>query len=154
VTSALYAGSFDPIHMGHLSVIEQASTMFDSVVVAVLGNPRKRSGLFALEERIKLVESSTAHLANVSCIGHQGLTVDAVNALGLDGIIRTGHKDRRDEWSMLAMNELVSGYKTFFVPPDPGVMHLSSSLVRLLVADDRAEDASTLVPAVVADALR
>ena len=128
--------------------------MFDSVVVAVLGNQRKRSGLFAIEERVELVRSSTAHLANVSSMGHQGLTVDAANAADVDGIIRTGHKDPRDEWSMLAVNELMSGFKTFFVPPDPSVMHLSSSLVRSLLANDRADEALTLVPSVVADALR
>ena len=153
MTSALYAGSFDPIHLGHLSVIERASNMFDAIVVAVLGNPNKHAGLFAVEERVRLVERATAHLANVSCRAHHGLTVDAVEAVGADGIIRTGHKDHRDEWSMLAMNELMSGCKTFFVPPDPAVMHLSSSLVRTLVADTRSDDAAALVPAAVARAL-
>jgi pantetheine-phosphate adenylyltransferase len=153
VTSALYAGSFDPIHLGHLSVIERSAAMFDAVVVAVLDNPGKRAGLFATEERVGLVRGSTAHLVNVAAIAHEGLTVDAVTASGVDGIIRTGHKDHDDEWSMLALNELMSGCTTFFVPPDPAVRHLSSSLVRSLIANDRARDATALVPPAVAVAL-
>ena len=77
------------------------------------------------------------------------MTVDAAKRAGADGIIRTGHKDRSDEWSMLAMNELTSGLQTFFVPPDPAVSTLSSSLVRSLLASGHNEEASALVPAAV-----
>jgi pantetheine-phosphate adenylyltransferase len=150
VASALYAGSFDPVHLGHLSVVERSATMFDSVTIAVLGNPTKRAGMFSVAERIELLAGATRHLPNVSCIGHRGLTIDAVRRAGADGIVRTGHKDHDDEWAMLAMNEMVSGCKTFFVPPDPKVAHLSSSLVRSLVSSGRLTEARALVPSTIA----
>jgi pantetheine-phosphate adenylyltransferase len=152
VARALYAGSFDPVHLGHLSVVERSSTMFDSVTIAVLGNPTKRTGMFTVTERIELLAGATRHLPNIDCVGHHGLTIDAVRRAGADGIIRTGHKDHVDEWAMLAMNEMMSGYRTFFVPPDPKVAHLSSSLVRTLVTSGRLADASALVPTTVAAA--
>lgn len=150
----LYAGSFDPVHMGHLSVVERSAVMFDHVTVAVIGNPTKRTGMFTLPQRLEMLTEATRHLENVECVGHRGLTVHAVEQLGADGIIRTGHKDHDDEWAMLALNEMVSGCKTFFVSPASGLAHLSSSLVRDLVSSGRANDAVDLVPPSVAAALR
>jgi pantetheine-phosphate adenylyltransferase len=141
------------MHLGHLSVVERSSTMFDSVTIAVLGNPTKRTGMFTITERIELLAHATRHLPNVDAFGHHGLTIDAVRRSGADGIIRTGHKDHDDEWAMLAMNEMLSGYKTFFVPPDPKVAHLSSSLVRSLIRSGRLADANALVPSAVAATL-
>lgn len=140
--------------MGHLSVVERSSAMFDHVTIAVIGNPTKRTGMFTVEQRLQMLRAATSHLANVDCVGHRGLTIDAVAHLGADGIIRTGHKDHDDEWAMLAMNEMASGCKTFFVPPAPDVAHLSSSLVRALVGSGRSTHAGELVPPSVAAALR
>lgn len=153
MATALYPGSFDPLHLGHVSVIEKAATMFDHVVIAVIGNPRKRSGLLAVADRVALIELATSSMSNVSCRAHQGLTVDAARQTGTDVIIRTGHKDKGDEWSMLAMNELVAGTRTCFVPPAPELSFLSSSLVRSLLAHGRLRDARRFVPPPVADAL-
>ena len=154
MVTALYPGSFDPVHLGHLSVIEKSATMFDHVVVAIIVNPHKLSALFAVAERIALVENVTASLRNVTCTSYDGLTVGAARETGSDVIIRTGHKDTGDEWSMLAMNELVAGTRTCFVPPEPAVAWLSSSLVRSLLGSDRVADATRFVPQSVADALR
>lgn len=154
VTRALYPGSFDPLHLGHVSVIETAAAMFDHVVVAVVGNPGKRRGLFALQDRAALIEQATASLANVSCEVHRGLTADAVRANGCDVVIRTGHKDEGDEWSMLAVNAFVAGTETCFLPPPPELQFLSSSLVRSLLANGRLSDAERFVPPPVAAALR
>jgi pantetheine-phosphate adenylyltransferase len=153
VATGLYPGSFDPLHLGHVSVIEKAATMFDHVVIAVIGNPRKRSGLLAVNDRVTLIQLATSSLSNVSCRVHQGLTVDAMRQTSSDVIIRTGHKDQGDEWSMLAMNELMAGTKTCFIPPAPEFMFLSSSLVRSLLAHGRLPDARRFVPPPVADAL-
>ena len=57
MTKVLYPGSFDPITKGHMNIIEQASQLFDEVVVAVLQNPGKGNGLFTFEERIAIVEA-------------------------------------------------------------------------------------------------
>ena len=61
----LYPGSFDPVHLGHLAVVETATLLFDEVVVAVVANPRKARGLFTVEERLEFVTAATAHLPAV-----------------------------------------------------------------------------------------
>lgn len=136
--------------------------MFDHVVVAVIGNPDKSSGMFSVADRVALIRSAARTLSNVTCVNHHGLTVDAVKQTGSDVIIRTGHKDKGDEWSMLAMNELMAlamnelmaGTRTCFVPPDPEVAFLSSSLVRSLTSLGRVDDAIRFVPPPVAQALQ
>ena len=128
--------------------------MFDGVVVAVIGNPEKKSGMFPVDERADLIRSAARSLSNVTCVTHHGLTVNAVYRTGSDVIIRTGHKDKDNEWAMLAMNELMAGTRTCFVPPDPEVALLSSSLVRSLARLGRLTDAIPLVPTPVAEALR
>ncbi len=153
VATALYPGSFDPVHLGHISVIERAAVIFEQVVVAVVGNPEKPSGMFDVATRINLIRAATAHMETVSCVLHHGLTVEAARLIDNPVIVRTGHKDASDEWSMLAMNQLMTGVRTCFVPPDPAIRHLSSSLVRELVTSGRVADASRLVPPAVAAAL-
>src|SRR5690606_32989685 len=66
VTRVLYPGSFDPIHTGHVELIEVASRLFDEVVVAAITNPQKGTGLFDLAERQAMIAESVAHLPNVS----------------------------------------------------------------------------------------
>lgn len=153
VSAALYPGSFDPVHLGHISVIERAARAFDQVVVAVVDNPNKPTGMFTVEDRLELLESSVRALANVRCVVSQGLTVDAARANRCDVVIRTGHKDEGDEWSMLAMNHLMTGARTIFFPPAPEHAGLSSSIVRSLISSGMARDAAALVPAPVAAAI-
>jgi pantetheine-phosphate adenylyltransferase len=153
VTTALYPGSFDPLHLGHLAVVEQAARSFDHVVVAVLGNPQKRSGMFPIPERIRLAEAATAHLSNVRCVGHHGLTVDVARAEHADVLVRSAHKDAAQEWSMAAMNETMSGIPTFFATPDSTTRAISASLVRLLVTSGKYEAARQLVPDAVRRAI-
>ena len=64
VQTAVYPGSFDPISLGHLDIIERASKIFDKVIVAVLINPDK-TGFFPIEERIEMIQLVTSHLPNV-----------------------------------------------------------------------------------------
>ena len=65
---ALIPGSFDPVHNGHLEVIERAARLFDEVVVATLRNPQKSEALFELEERQEMLEKSLDHLVNVRIV--------------------------------------------------------------------------------------
>ena len=154
MATALYAGSFDPVHRGHLRIIEQAARMFDEVVVAVLGNPAKPSGMFAIPERIRMVEAATAHLGNVRCVGHHGLAVDIARTVHADVLVRAAHKEIGHERSMAAMNEVLSGIPNFVACPHPTTRHISSSLVRQLVMAGRDDAALQLVPPPVAAAIR
>jgi pantetheine-phosphate adenylyltransferase len=69
----LYPGSFDPIHLGHVDVIEQAHELFGSVVVAIMHNHAKPSGLFAVEDRVEMATTALAHLDGVSVVAQTGL---------------------------------------------------------------------------------
>ena len=76
MTRVLYPGSFDPIHNGHLELIEVAAEVFDEVVVATIRNPQKSKGLFDIDERLAMIEESVAHLPNVSVTSFASLVVD------------------------------------------------------------------------------
>jgi len=152
VSIALYPGSFDPLHIGHLDVVERTAATFDEVVVAVLVNPTK-AGLLEPAERVELIEASTTHLPNVRALWHEGLTVDVARRQGADVIVRAGGKELRNERTMAATNEAVSGIRTFLVAPKPETAAVSSSLVRILLAAGRHADIRPLIPPPVFDAL-
>jgi len=158
VRTALYPGSFDPLHNGHVDVVEQAARLFDRVVLAVMVNPQKPSGRFSLEDRMAMARESIAHIANAEVQHHAGLAVDAALAAGaavfVKGLRTAG--DFEVEMQMAHTNESVSGIPTVFVPTNPSLSFLSSRFIREIAAAGR--DVSHLVPAPVArrmkDALR
>ena len=76
MSTVLYPGSFDPVHRGHIEIIEVASSLFDAVVVAALRNPQKGEPMFDLDERKTMIEESIAHLPNVRVVGFSKLVVE------------------------------------------------------------------------------
>ncbi|MGB1252890.1 MAG: pantetheine-phosphate adenylyltransferase [Candidatus Promineifilaceae bacterium] len=86
----LYPGTFDPIHNGHLDIIERATRIFDEVVVAVYDHSRAnlKKVLFSIDERIQLAEENLAHLPNVSVTRYNGMTADFANEVGAKAIVR------------------------------------------------------------------
>lgn len=87
MTRALYPGSFDPIHNGHIDIVQRAAALFDEVVVAVYDTPSKRL-LFTTEERQELTRLSLAHLPNVRVVAYRGLTVQAARDFSTPVIVR------------------------------------------------------------------
>ena len=87
MTKAIFPGSFDPLTMGHMNVIERACKIFDEVIVIILENSEKRA-LFDLEERLHMIKSACAHLSKVSVMSADTLTVEAAKTLGANVIIR------------------------------------------------------------------
>jgi pantetheine-phosphate adenylyltransferase len=77
---AVYPGSFDPLHNGHVDVIRRASRLFDRLTVAVAHNPLKSSALFGVEERLAMLRESTKGIANVDAEAFEGLLVDYMRA--------------------------------------------------------------------------
>ena len=77
-TKALYAGSFDPLTLGHLDIIERAANLFDQVVIGVVVNLEKKT-MFTFEERMEMIKEATAHLENVTVDMCDGLLADFVN---------------------------------------------------------------------------
>ncbi|HEY6534081.1 MAG TPA: pantetheine-phosphate adenylyltransferase, partial [Acidimicrobiales bacterium] len=88
MTRVLYPGSFDPIHNGHLEIIETAARLFDDVVVAAMRNPQKGQPLFSLDERREMLEESVAHLDNVTVTMFSSLVVDLARDIEADFIVK------------------------------------------------------------------
>lgn len=150
---ALYPGSFDPLHCGHLDVIEQAHELFGEVVVAVMYNFAKPAGMFDVDERVALIESATAHLDDVTVEKHAGLAVQAAQDAGADFVVK-GLRTPGDfevEQQMAQMNHSVTGMRTVYVPCRADLGFVSSRFVREIA--NYGGDVSHLVPPVVADAL-
>jgi pantetheine-phosphate adenylyltransferase len=154
MTSALFAGSFDPIHRGHLDVIELGSRHFERLWVVAAGNPSKSSGLFSPSERLQLIRSCTGHLRNVDAVEHAGLLVDAATSLGVDVLLRAIGRDQALEYEMARANAAVTGVVTMFVLPEPEHWSVSSSVVRERFYRGDLADIGDLVADPVAVALR
>lgn len=151
---ALTPGTFDPITNGHLDVITRAAQLMDEVIVAVAAS-QKKSPLFTLEERVKLVEQATAHLDNVKVMPFTGLLVDFAHEQGANVVVKglRAITDFEYEFQMTALNyQLSETLETVFIMSPPEYMYLSSSIVRE-IASFRG-DIDQFVPPCVAKALR
>ncbi|MEB3069081.1 pantetheine-phosphate adenylyltransferase [[Mycobacterium] vasticus] len=145
MSGAVCPGSFDPVTLGHVDILERAAAQFDEVVAAVLINPAKK-GMFTLDERLEMIAEATAHLPNVRAESGRGLVVDFVRERGLTAIIkglRTG-TDFEYELQMAQMNKHIAGVDTFFVATAPRYSFVSSSLAKEVAS--MGGDVSDLLP--------
>lgn len=152
MTTALYPGSFDPLHNGHLRVIERTAQSFDRVLVAVLQNPAKR-GFLPAAQRVALAAQAVAHVGNASAVSFEGLAVDAAASLGADVLVRSWAKEYEIELMMAAANQRLSGINTVFVPGPASAAGISSTLVRALLGAGKLDDVRRMTPPAVYDAL-
>lgn len=129
---AIYPGSFDPLTLGHVDVIERAARVFDRVIVAVVVNPQKREPLFSLDERKGMIAASLDHVENIEVRDFRGLLAHFVKAQRIDVIVKGLRvvSDFEAEMSTALMNRSLSGVETMFLPSDPRYSFLSSSLVK------------------------
>jgi pantetheine-phosphate adenylyltransferase len=129
---AIYPGSFDPLTLGHVDVIERAATIFDRVLVAVVVNPQKREPLFSLDERKAMIVESMRHVDNVDVADFRGLLAHFVKAQRIDVIVKGLRvvSDFENEMSTALMNRSLSGVDTVFLPSDPRFSFVSSSLIK------------------------
>lgn len=132
----MYPGSFDPITIGHVDLIERCSRMFGHVVIAVMGNDEK-SGTFNFEERLEMIHAATAHLHNVEVLVGDGLTVDFALEHDCSVLVRgiRAVMDYEYELQHATANRVLNeNIETLFLVASPKYSYISSSVARTIAS--------------------
>jgi len=154
---AVYTGSFDPITLGHLHIIQRAAPLFDELIVGIGINADKQS-LFEPRERVELVRSVTDGLPNVQVEIFKGLAVDFVREMNCRVMVR-GIRPLTDiagEFTMMMANhQLDPGIETVFLMASERYAHVSSSLLKQIAAvSDDDQQLAKFVPEAIIQPLR
>ena len=150
---AMYPGTFDPPHNGHLDVIERASKLFDEVIVSVARSQSKGT-LFDLDDRLELLEEVLRPYPHVRAHPFSGMLIHEFERLEADVVVRGVRlfQDFEYEYTMALMNRrLCPTFDVLFLMPSEEVLSVSSSLIKEI--HRHGGDVSTLVPAVVKERL-
>ena len=129
---AVYPGSFDPVTLGHIDIIQRTAKMFDKVVIGVLRN-RSKSPLFTAEERVELLKQVTADIPNVEVQSFQGLLIDFVRQNHANVIVRglRAITDFEYELQMAQTNRVIAPeIDTIFLTTNLKYSYLSSTIVK------------------------
>ncbi|MDR0363229.1 MAG: pantetheine-phosphate adenylyltransferase [Planctomycetota bacterium] len=149
---AVLPGSYDPITLGHMDIIERGAALYDELVVAVSENPQKRP-LIPLEERLELIRGLAKGHPNIRAESFTGMTVDFVRKIGA-GVILRGIRTFADfeyEFQLALANKRLGGVETVFIMSSAERSFIRSTLIKEAVA--LGGDVSPFVPASVAKAL-
>jgi pantetheine-phosphate adenylyltransferase len=150
---AILPGTFDPLTLGHLDLIERGKDLFDELIVAIGVNPDK-TPLLSVEQRIDLIEHVIQPYSNVGVLTYTGLTVNFAKQVGATVMLR-GLRDDTDlpmETALAQTNRAISDIETLFLLPAAGYAFIHSSLVRQIHL--HGGDVSALVPAHVSKVLK
>lgn len=153
MTHAVFPGSFDPLHNGHLDIIRRAAGLFEQLTVAVLNNAFKSSKLFSIDERLDMIVASTQDLSNVRVVVFEGLLVDFLRVQQAQVILKSLRtaSDFDYELHMAQMNFHMYPVETVFMPTDPKWSFVSSSRLKEVAA--MGADVSALLPQASLEAL-
>ena len=142
---AIFPGSFDPITLGHVDIINRGVTLFDEVIVAI-GENSSKNYMFTLEERKRFIEDTFKDNPKVSVVSYSGLTTDFCKEIGVDFILR-GLRNPADfefEKAIAQTNRHLSTLETVFLLTSAQTSFISSSIVREIIRFDG--DYQKLVP--------
>ena len=142
---AIFPGSFDPITLGHVDIINRGVTLFDEVIVAI-GENSSKNYMFSLEERKRFIEDTFKDNPKVSVVSYSGLTTDFCKEIGVEFILR-GLRNPADfefEKAIAQTNRHLSTLETVFLLTSAQTSFISSSIVREIIRFDG--DYQKLVP--------
>ena len=154
MTTALYAGSFDPITNGHLDIATRAARVFDKVIIGIFATPEKLL-MFSTGERVDMARRALAHLPNVEVRSYEGMTVEFAKKIGVQVMVRGLRAIGDFEWEfeMAMMNRLLSpDLELVCFMASQQYQFLSASLIKEVAG--LGGDINSLVPKHVAEALR
>lgn len=159
---AVYAGSFDPVTLGHMDVLRRSRQLFDRIVVGIGRNPNKEP-LFSIDERVRMVRSLLTDLverepsgAECSVESYHDLTVDFARRVGAVAMIRgiRNVTDLAGECQLAITNRQVASIETVFIVAGETFAYTSSSLIRQIAAfGGSIEKLAHFVPPLVMDAI-
>ena len=134
--TAICSGSFDPITLGHLDIIQRSAACFDKVYVCVSPNAEKKNQMFTPEEKLLLVRTAVAELPNVEAELFSGLLADYAVRRGAAAIVR-GVRNTSDfdvEYQLALINQDIHpGLETMLLPASAAYQHFSSSMAREMI---------------------
>ena len=145
---AVFPGSFDPITLGHLDIIERSIPLFDEIIIGVGTNSEKKY-MFSLKKRMDFIEETFSHYNNISVSQYEGLTIEFCKKIQADFIIR-GLRNPADfefEKAIAHTNRKLSGIETVFMLTAAKTSFISSSIVREIISNQG--DYTQLVPSSV-----
>ncbi len=152
-TAVILPGSYDPVTLGHLELIKQASEKYEEVYAVIFVNPEKKY-TFSLDERIKMLILATDELENVLVSSSGGLVIDYMREHGIEKIIK-GYRNEADleyERRQAKWNLENGGYETLLLPASSNFSGISSTLAREKIRS--GEDLSQLLPEKVIEFIR
>lgn len=154
MTIAICPGSFDPITVGHLDLVERAAAIFDQVILCIMVNGEKRH-MFTPEERLTLAEAALKQIPNARAVACTDLLADFAREQGACALVKGARTGSDFDWEiqMAQINrDLCPGLDTVILPARPEHLHISSTMVREMIRYHQKLD--DYVPAGTADMLR